>query len=60
MSKEIREGTHVLVVWEDRRVWGVVVRTPAGPGDLWQIESDDGEVFALNPYARYFIKMEAV
>lgn len=56
----IKKGDRVLIIWEDRRVWATIIHTPRGEGDLWQYKTDNGEVVALNPYARYFIRMEKV
>jgi len=62
-SKCIKEGDTVIIEYADADSLQETVKliyTPAGPGDLWQFERDDGTVFALNPYSPDFHSMTRV
>ena len=55
-SKErIKVGDKVNVVYVGDLIFNaIVIRTPAGPGDLWQIKEENGVVRAINPYGPEF------
>lgn len=58
MEPCITAGDNVIVVTlgaDGQRIFrgAVVVRTPAGAGDLWQFQTEEG-VYALNPYCPLF------
>ena len=57
-KQRIQIGDLVDVFYDDEQIMGaVVIRTPAGAGDLWQVKSPDGAIIAINPY---FYKFDCI
>lgn len=58
MSERINDGDQVKLVWNDgEAVDAEVLRTPAGPGDMWQFRRTDGQwsgIWAVNVYSLDF------
>jgi hypothetical protein len=54
----IKEGDRVMIEWERGKTVSIVtiVHTPRGAGDLWQVKSDEGYIFAINPYSPDFVR----
>ena len=59
-AARIKEGDTVLIAyplletgnWEDK---ARIIHAPSGAGDLWQIQLEDGTVWAINPYHSEFV-----
>ena len=62
LEARIGFGNAVVVVTDENGLEceedAVVIRVPQGPGDLWEFQSSDGSVFAINPYSNHFIRIE--
>ena len=66
-SNHIRDGDTVIVEavdtggeFFDLTGPAVVLRTPAGAGDLWHLELEDGTIWAMNPYCSGILGMRKI
>lgn len=56
MALRLEEGDAIKVVFANGSHDGILINTPAGPGDLWQVMTSVG-VIAINPYSSHFHTM---
>ena len=56
--EKIKIGDKVRLEWTDSASWdGVVVHTPDGPGDSWEVKNERGKIMLVNIYCQEFIGM---
>lgn len=50
----IKEGDKIEILWSNPDTFptpGIVLCKPGATGEMWEIQTDDGMVLALNPYS---------